>query len=154
MFYSLQITYNVSAPVTAIMVDDTGKQYGPYVITPDKATSIARGSRILSIMFEDKAIADGFDAKTNKLYFKQIKYIVKTFYGGKTTSEYWQSQAQASQVPVILKVRLNKKGRKPTGFLYFVFDSGMVKLRQKSRKTNREFDEGDAEYGGYVFGYL
>lgn len=33
------------------------------------------------------------------------------------------------QVPVILKVRLNKKGRKPTGFLYFVFDSGMVELR-------------------------
>ena len=33
------------------------------------------------------------------------------------------------QVSVILKVRLNKKGRKPTGFLYFVFDSGMVKLR-------------------------
>ncbi len=33
------------------------------------------------------------------------------------------------QAPVILKVRLNKKGRKPTGFLYFVFDSGMVKLR-------------------------
>ena len=27
------------------------------------------------------------------------------------------------QVPVILKVRLNKKGRKPTGFLYFVFFS-------------------------------
>ena len=93
----LPMQYNVSAPVTAIMVDDTGKQYGPYVITPDKATSIARGSRILSTMFEDKAIADGFDAKTNKLYFKQIKYIVKTFYGGKTTSEYWQSQAQASQ---------------------------------------------------------
>ena len=33
------------------------------------------------------------------------------------------------QAPVILKVRLNKKGRKPTGFLYFAFDSGMVKLR-------------------------
>ena len=33
------------------------------------------------------------------------------------------------QAPAILKVRLNKKGRKPTGFLYFVFDSGMVKLR-------------------------
>ena len=26
------------------------------------------------------------------------------------------------KVSVILKVRLNKKGRKPTGFLYFVFD--------------------------------
>ena len=37
------------------------------------------------------------------------------------------------QLSVILKVRLNKKGRKPTGFLYFVFDSGMVELRQKER---------------------
>ena len=34
-----------------------------------------------------------------------------------------------SQAPVILKVRLNKKGRKPTGFLYFVFDYWMVELR-------------------------
>ena len=33
------------------------------------------------------------------------------------------------QVSVILKVRLNKKERKPTGFLYFVFDAGMVELR-------------------------
>ena len=33
------------------------------------------------------------------------------------------------QAPVILKVRLNKKGRKPTGFLYFMFDSEMVELR-------------------------
>ena len=33
------------------------------------------------------------------------------------------------QAPVILKVRLNKKERKPTGFLYFVFDSVMVELR-------------------------
>lgn len=33
------------------------------------------------------------------------------------------------QAPVILKARLNKKERKPTGFLYFVFDAGMVELR-------------------------
>ena len=33
------------------------------------------------------------------------------------------------QATVILKVRLNKKGRKPTGFLYFVFDYWMVELR-------------------------
>lgn len=33
------------------------------------------------------------------------------------------------QAPFILKVRLNKKERKPTGFLYFVFDARMVELR-------------------------
>ncbi len=33
------------------------------------------------------------------------------------------------QVPVMLKVKLNKIGRKPTGFPYFVFDFEMVELR-------------------------
>ena len=52
--------------------------------------------------------------------FMVILYVIGR--GVHTMKRIWQT-------PVILKVRLNKKGRKPTGFLYFVFDSGMVKLR-------------------------
>ena len=52
--------------------------------------------------------------------FMVILYVI--WRGAHPMKRIWQA-------PVILKVRLNKKGRKPTGFLYFVFDSGMVKLR-------------------------